>query len=92
MQKIKKRRVTFSLQSADAKKVYLTGSFNGWNPQKHPMHQNKNGEWEKTVIIPSGIYEYKFWVDGQWKEDPKNNLTCLNCFGTRNSILDLSRS
>jgi hypothetical protein len=44
----------------------------------------------KTLIIPPGRDEYKFLVDGQWKEDPKNNKTCPNCFGMQNSVLDLT--
>jgi 1,4-alpha-glucan branching enzyme len=88
--KIKQRRVNFSLEATEAKEVILIGDFNNWNPKKHPMHKDKNGMWIKTVIIPSGKYEYKFLVDGQWKEDPKNNQTCLNCFGTQNSVLNLT--
>lgn len=91
-QKIIKRKATFSIHLADAKEVYLVGTFNHWNPKKHPMHQKKNGIWEKAVIIPPGMYEYKFLVDGQWKEDPQNSLKCLNSFGTRNSVLDFSES
>jgi len=88
---IKKRKTTFSLHSTDAKEVYLMGSFNNWNQKKHPMHKKENGKWEKTVIIPPGMHEYKFLVDGQWKEDPQNGLTCLNSFGTKNSVLDFTR-
>lgn len=91
-QEIKKRKTTFSLHSPEAKEVYLMGSFNNWNQKKHPMHQKDNGRWEKTVIIPSGMHEYKFLVDGQWKEDPKNCLSCQNCFGTKNSVLDFTRT
>jgi len=88
-QEIKKRKVTFSMNSSNAEEIILMGDFNNWNSKKHPMHKGKNGMWVKTVIIPPGKYEYKFLVDGQWKEDPKNNQTCLNCFGTQNSVLDL---
>ena len=88
---IKKRKTTFSLHSTDAKEVYLMGSFNNWNQKKHPMQKKDNGKWEKTVIIPPGMPEYKFLVDGQWKEDPQNGLTCLNSFGTKNSVLDFTR-
>lgn len=55
------------------------------------MQKKENGKWEKTVIIPPGMHEYKFLVDGQWKEDPQNGLTCQNCFGTKNSVLDFTR-
>jgi hypothetical protein len=35
-------------------------------------------------------YEYKFLIDGEWKEDPRNDKTYPNCFGTHNSVLDLT--
>ena len=89
-QKIKRRRVTFSLEAAKAGEVILMGDFNQWNPKTHSMKNDENGIWNKTVIIPPGKYEYKFLVDGQWKEDPQNDQTCPNCFGTKNSVLNLT--
>ena len=91
-QKIKKRRVTFSLNSSNAEEVILMGDFNHWNRKKHPMKKDQNGLWVKTVIIPPGTYEYKFLVDGQWKEDPQNDRTCPNDFGTYNNVLILTES
>lgn len=87
--KIKRRKVHFSVESAGAREVFLMGDFNSWNPKAHPMKSNGNGLWVKSAIIPPGKYEYKFLIDGEWKEDPKNKQTCPNCFGTLNSILNL---
>jgi len=89
-QKIKRRRVTFSLEAAEAGEVILTGDFNNWDPKRHPMKTDGNGVWNKTVMIPPGKYEYKFIVDGDWTEDPQNAQTCSNYFGTLNSILNLT--
>ncbi|RJP85111.1 MAG: glycoside hydrolase [Desulfobacteraceae bacterium] len=89
-QKRKNRKVTFSIEAAEAKEVVLTGDFNGWNPKKHPMKKTGDGVWKKTVMLPSDIYEYKFLIDGEWKEDPCNDNTCPNCFGTFNSVLSVS--
>gem|GEM_PF-4763465 len=36
------------------------------------------------------LFTDKFLIDGEWKEDPGNEQTCPNCFGTMNSILNLS--
>jgi 5'-AMP-activated protein kinase regulatory beta subunit len=91
-QKIKRRRVTFSFESSDAKEVILVGDFNNWNEKKHPMKSNGNGMWNKSVMIPPGRYEYKFLVDRQWEEDPQNDQTCLNGFGTYNNVLNLTGS
>ena len=89
-QKIKRRRVTFSLEAAEAQEASLMGDFNNWNPKMHPMKNDGNGIWSKTVMLYPGEYEYKFLVDGDWKEDPRNGQTRPNCFGTRNSVLNLT--
>ena len=86
----KNQKVTFSIEAAEAEEVFLTGDFNSWNPKKFPMKKDGNGIWKKTVMLPSGIYEYKFLIDGVWTEDPFNDEACPNCFGTFNSVLNMS--
>jgi 1,4-alpha-glucan branching enzyme len=86
-QKSKRRKVTFSLTSSDAKEVILMGDFNQWNPKVHPMKKNKNGVWEKMTLLFPGTYEYRFMVDGQWENDPNNNQTRTNRFGTKNNFI-----
>jgi 1,4-alpha-glucan branching enzyme len=59
-QKIKRRRVTFSLEATEAKEVALVGDFNNWDLETHPMKNNGNGIWKKTVMLYPRTYEYKF--------------------------------
>jgi len=87
---IKEKKVSFSIKAPEAKEVILMGDFNNWDPMLQPMENDGNGVWTTSIIVSPGKYEYKFLVDGQWKEDPGNEQTCPNCFGTTNSILDLS--
>ena len=89
--KIKRRKIAFSFESSDAKEVNLVGDFNNWNPKKHPMKKDDNGRWTKAVILPPGQYEYKFLVDGQWKEDPQNDRISPNNFGTYNNVFNLTK-
>ena len=89
-QTIKRQRVTFSLQAAEAKEVFLTGNFNNWDPKTHPMKNDGNGIWKKTVMLFPEKCEYKFLVDGDWREDPRNDQTCVNRFGTQNSVVRVS--
>jgi len=89
-QNIKRNSWMFSLEAAGAKEVFLMGDFNNWSPGKHPMQRDKNGIWSKRVMLSPGDHEYKFLVDGQWKEDPRNNRRCANRFGSYNSIVSLS--
>ncbi|MBR9979558.1 MAG: glycogen-binding domain-containing protein [Desulfatitalea sp.] len=83
----KRKKVEFEFQAPDAESVFVVGSFNAWSLQKHPMKKGPEGIWKKAVILAPGDYEYKFWVDGQWREDPLNQRCCANCFGSRNSVV-----
>ena len=68
----------------------MTGDFNSWNSKKHPMKSDDEGIWNMTVMLSPRKYEYKFLVDVEWGKDPRNDQNCLNCFGTRNSVLNLT--
>lgn len=83
----KRRRIAFAFTAPDAAEVMLVGSFNHWLLKKHPMKKDADGRWQKTVMLFPGEYEYKFWVDGQWQEDPLNPLRRPNEFGSANSIV-----
>jgi len=83
----KKRRLVFLLEAPGANEVILMADFNKWNKKVHPMKKDENGIWSKTVVIPPGRYEYKFLVDGEWWNDPKNQDVSYNQHGTLNSVL-----
>jgi 1,4-alpha-glucan branching enzyme len=85
--KQKTKKIQFSLEAGDARKVSLVGEFNNWNPDADPMLRDGNGTWTKAKMLSPGNIEYKFWVDGQWIQDPENLRTCPNCFGTRNNVV-----
>ena len=90
--KIKRRRVRFTLEVPKAKESILMGDFNNWNAKAHPMNRSERGVWEKIVILAPGRYEYKFLVDGQWLNDPKNGDFCRNSFGTQNNVVIIPRN
>jgi 1,4-alpha-glucan branching enzyme len=87
---IQRKRVTLALKAPHAEAVYLMGDFNQWDEKVHPMKQEKDGTWKKTILVEPGKYEYRFLVDGEWRNDPSNDQICPNCFGTVNNILDVS--
>lgn len=74
---------------ANAKDVYLTGSFNNWTEPGYKMF-NDNGIWKFPCYLPAGKYTYKFIVDGNWILDPANNNTEQNEFGTGNCVIWIS--
>lgn len=81
------RKITFVYEAPGAGDVCVAGSFNEWSLTEHPMKNNGGGVWTKTVFLPPGSYEYKFYVDGLWREDPCNERCCADCFGGLNSVV-----
>jgi tetratricopeptide (TPR) repeat protein len=68
-----KTNAQFQLPSyTNAKKVFLTGSFNNWKPDQLQMIRTKTG-WEFPLYLVHGSYTYQFIVDGNPIADPKNN-------------------
>jgi 1,4-alpha-glucan branching enzyme len=88
-QQIKQRKVDFLIDAPGASRVILVGDFNKWDTKSQPMKNNGNSLWIDSIMIPPGMYEYKFLIDGEWEEDPENEQMCPNCFGTFNSVLNL---
>jgi 1,4-alpha-glucan branching enzyme len=82
----------FRYRNPDAKKVYLVGDFNDWSPTADPMtDDNGDGEWTLFYPLTSGVYAYKFVVDGKnWVPDPANPLSEPDGFNGRNSIVKIS--
>jgi len=87
--KIRRKRVTLSLTAPNAVAVHLMGDFNQWNQRVHPMKQEEDGTWKKTIMVRPGKYEYRFLVDGEWQNDPSNDQVCPNCYGTQNNVLEI---
>lgn len=87
--KTKRRRVEFKFEDSGVKQVYLAGDFNQWDPKSHPMKKSTDGTWKRSILVTPGRYEYKFFADGDWREDRFNDHRCPNNFGTFNCILDV---
>lgn len=81
------KAVKFQLPSPEAKSVYLVGSFNDWDTTATPMKKDNSGIWKRDVKLTSGTYEYLFYVDGEWKNDPNGTEVKENPFGTMNNVL-----
>lgn len=82
--------VTFALQDARAKEVYVCGDFNDWSPSASRMVSKAgDGRWEKRIKLPPGRYEYRFVVDGVWTSDPVARQEAVNNFGAINSVVEV---
>lgn len=69
-----------------AQKVFVSGTFNNWNPEATPMI--KNGDhWEACIDLTGGKHQYKFIVDGNWIVDPDNEIKEFDRHGNLNSVI-----
>ena len=82
-------KVTFVLPLCNAKRVSLSGEFNGWSPDATPMKRHDDGHWETTVELSPGRYEYKFVRDGEWIPDLLAHENIWNQHGTLNSVVEV---
>ena len=55
----------------EAKKVYLSGTFNQWSTLQTPMQASDSG-WKICLDLVPGKYQYKYIVDGKWLTDENN--------------------
>ncbi|MHC4725667.1 MAG: AAA family ATPase [Planctomycetota bacterium] len=70
--------------------VQIAGDFNNWQPEHSPMQKvGESGIWQTEMNLMPGRYRYRLVVDGQWQQDPYNELTELNPFGGFNSIIEV---
>lgn len=85
----RKVKVTFVLPICDAKRVSLSGEFNGWSPDTTPMKRHQDGHWETTVDLAPGRHQYKFVRDGEWIPDLLAHENVWNQHGTLNSVIEV---
>lgn len=86
-----KPNTIFRLQTfSNAKRVYLAGSFNNWEPKELLMNKTATG-WELPLYLADGTHTYRFVVDGKWIADPGNSETLPNEFNDVNSVLRIGK-
>ena len=69
----------------EARKVFLAGDFNEWDPQAAPMTK-RGGQFSKSINLLPGQYQYKYVVDGEWHADPAAPLAVSEIGSTNNII------
>lgn len=86
------REVEFSYESPAAREVYLAGDFNDWSFNGLPMVRDEKGVWRVRVRLSSGRHEYRFIVDGEWRNDPHASGVVPNEYGSCNCLLEVVRA
>lgn len=74
----------------NAKRVYLSGSFNLWRTRELLMQKTATG-WALPVYLADGTHTYRFIADGRWFEDPANPNKFPNEFNEYNSVIRIGK-
>ena len=83
------RKVSFSFHAPDAGEVFISGTFNGWDQQRDPLKKSTKGLWKIVKYLEPGVYEYRFVVDGVWRDDASCASRRSNPYGGENCILEV---
>ena len=85
------REVIVRYRDAAASDVRIAGDFNGWVPDKGVRSliesEGQTRVWTKILKLPPGTYQYRYVVDGEWREDPENPEVVTSALGGRSSVL-----
>jgi len=65
------QKVTFSILAPEAQSV---------------KRKLKSGQWKATLSLTEGRHEYRYLVDGQWRDDPNCRTRIPNAFGGENCV------
>ena len=80
------RMTQFAFQAPTARQVSLAGDFNNWDPKAGVMHKSPDGVWHLGMALKPGRYEYRFFADEVWCDDPAAQQRAANSMGTENCV------
>ncbi len=82
-------RLVFVYHDDGAKRVRVSGEFNGWNPSQGVFSRQTDGSWRLEIDAPApGRYRYRFLIDDtRWIEDPSHDSKEANPYGSMDSVL-----
>ena len=79
-------RQQFFFHAPDAHSVLLAGNFTDWQKVPIPLHKRQDGTWELQIDLSPGTYQYRFLVDGDWRDDPECTLRVANEYWSENMV------
>jgi 1,4-alpha-glucan branching enzyme len=80
-------RISLELYAPEAQAVFVAGTFNNWQLSTMPLQRQFCDRWVAELKLGPGMYEYRFIVDGEWRNDPWSRAYVANAFGGLNCIL-----
>jgi len=81
--------VHFAVWAPNAEAVSVIGDFNHWNPENDLLKKGDDGIWRLRKRIPTGMYRYRYIIDGAWQPDIYNPLSGSDDTGEICSILKI---
>jgi len=85
-----KKKETFAIVAPEAASVVLVGDFTDWESHPVGLKRQRDGSWKTTVPLEPGAHEYRFIVDGQWRDDEQCALRRQNPFGATNCVREVA--
>ena len=82
----------FAITAPGAMSVQLMGDFTHWQEHHISMEKGAKGVWQTTVELAPGTHHYRFFVDGEWCDDPECTLRVPNPYGGENMIREVRAS
>ncbi len=89
VEKTAQKKESFNYFAPDAQSVQLAGDFTEWDKKPIRMRKLKDGTWRTTVLLDPGSHEYRFLVDGQWRNDENCPVRRPNIYGEENCIREV---
>ena len=71
--------------SQPAEEVYIAGTFSNW--QRIPLSKSTE-DFNTIVELSEGTHEYKFYVDGAWRQDPDVRAVA-DPYGGLNNVIEV---
>ena len=84
-----KKKESFTYIDPCAENVAVVGDFTVWEQHPIALRKQKNGDWKATVSLDPGLHEYRFLVDGQWRDDAACAQRTPNAFGAENCVREV---
>ncbi len=82
-------RIEFRLFRPVARTISLVGDFNQWNPEQDLLKKGNDGIWRITKRLHSGIYRYRFLIDGESSPDLYNPSSSSDDAGDVCSLINI---
>ncbi len=77
---------SFTLHAPGVQCVELVGDFTDWEAKPIRLRAGARGIWRARVALPPGNHQYRFRVDGEWRDDPAAAVRVPNPFGGENAV------